>query len=88
MAGRRKEAQLPDDYEPPRTGNDLEPPHEWLEVVVAVSSLTRAEQQAVLLRYWSDKTDAQIASTLGIPVGTVKIRLHRAHGKLARALAG
>jgi RNA polymerase sigma-70 factor, ECF subfamily len=58
----------------------------WQDVRGAISRLTQGEQQVVFLRYWSDKSDAQIASMLEIPVGTVKIRLHRARDKLARAV--
>lgn len=69
LANKRKEAPLPDDYEPPYTGNDLERLREWQEVLGAVSSLARGEQETVLLRYWSDKTDAQIALMLGFQLG-------------------
>jgi RNA polymerase sigma factor (sigma-70 family) len=56
------------------------------EIFAALKTLNHTEQQVILLRYWSDKTDAQIAAMLSVPVGTVKIRLHRAREKLTRAL--
>lgn len=85
VVSRRREVPLPDDYEPHCT-DDTDTPLAWPDVRGAISRLTQSEQQVVFLRYWSDKTDAQIASMLEIPVGTVKIRLHRARNKLARAV--
>lgn len=44
--------------------------------------------QAILyLRYREDLAYEEIAETLGIPLGTVKVRLHRAHGILRRKLS-
>jgi DNA-directed RNA polymerase specialized sigma24 family protein len=48
--------------------------------------LTAVEQQAVVLRYWGGRTDREVAVALEAPVGTIKIRIHRAHRKLARQL--
>jgi RNA polymerase sigma-70 factor, ECF subfamily len=43
--------------------------------------------QAILyLRYREDLAYEEIAETLGIPLGTVKVRLHRAHEMLRRKL--
>lgn len=50
--------------------------------------LPPAERQVVLLRYWGDRTDRDIAQTLGVPVGTVKVRLHRARHRLRTAIEG
>jgi RNA polymerase sigma-70 factor (ECF subfamily) len=41
----------------------------------------------VLLRYKEDLAYEEIAAVLGIPLGTVKARLHRAHHLLKRRLA-
>lgn len=44
--------------------------------------------QAILfLRYREDLAYEEIAETLGIPLGTVKVRLHRAHEILRRKLS-
>ena len=46
-----------------------------------------APYQAILyLRYREDLAYDEIAQTLGIPLGTVKVRLHRAHEMLRRKL--
>ena len=43
--------------------------------------------QAILfLRYREDLAYEEIAEALGIPLGTVKVRLHRAHEILRRKL--
>ena len=41
----------------------------------------------MLARYWADHSEQEIADMLGEPVGTVKVRLHRARHKLATKLA-
>ncbi len=52
----------------------------------AMSKLTQAERQIVILRYQEDMTQPAIAEALGMPEGTVKVRLHRARQKLRDAL--
>lgn len=44
--------------------------------------LSDDERRILLLRYDADLTQPAIAAVLGIPEGTVKVRLHRARGKL------
>ncbi len=48
----------------------------------AVACLTDRERVVVEHHYWLDRSCAQIAEALEMPVGTVKIRLHRARHKL------
>lgn len=48
----------------------------------AVRRLPTAQRNAVTLRYELQLTDAEIAKTLGIPLGTVKSTLHRALTRL------
>ena len=45
---------------------------------------TRASASCSEMRYQEDLTQAAIAARLGIPEGTVKVRLHRARNKLRR----
>jgi RNA polymerase sigma-70 factor, ECF subfamily len=45
------------------------------------------ERQLLRLRYEDDLTQAAIARLLGMPEGTVKVRLHRARGKLRKLLS-
>jgi|CXWL01.1.fsa_nt_gi RNA polymerase sigma-70 factor (sigma-E family) len=48
----------------------------------AVRRLPSTQRNAVTLRYELQLTDAEIADTLGIPLGTVKSTLHRALARL------
>jgi len=57
-----------------------------VDVRRAVAGLTEQERHALLLRYWAGRTDPQIAAMLNAPTGTIKIRIHRAHRKLAQQL--
>jgi RNA polymerase sigma-70 factor (ECF subfamily) len=61
---------------------------ERADVVAAASRLPAEDRVLLRLRYEDDLTHAAIARTLGWPEGTVKVRLHRARGKLQRALSG
>lgn len=51
-------------------------------VVQALRGLTKRERAVVVLRYFEDLSEAQIAADLEIAVGTVKSTLFRALGKL------
>jgi RNA polymerase sigma-70 factor (sigma-E family) len=51
-------------------------------VIQALRRLTKRERAVVVLRYFEDLSEAQIAAELGIAVGTVKSTLFRALGKL------
>jgi RNA polymerase sigma-70 factor (ECF subfamily) len=53
----------------------------------ALESLAEGERIVIELRYGQDQTHKAIAGRLGMPVGTVKARLHRARHRLKEALA-
>jgi RNA polymerase sigma-70 factor (ECF subfamily) len=48
----------------------------------ALSVLRPDERTLIRLRYEEDLTQGQVAERLGIPEGTVKVRLHRARARL------
>jgi RNA polymerase sigma-70 factor (ECF subfamily) len=52
----------------------------------AVHNLPASEREVVLLFYMGDQSHQHIAETLGIPVSTVKSRLHEARVRLKRLL--
>lgn len=56
-------------------------------VTRAVQKLPEQQRLTVLLRYYADLPEAQIADTLNCAVGTVKSNLSKARANLARALA-
>ena len=57
-----------------------------MEVEQAVGCLSVADRQLLALRYERDLSQPEVARMLGIPEGTVKIRLHRLRGRLRKAL--
>jgi RNA polymerase sigma-70 factor (ECF subfamily) len=57
---------------------------ERADVQAALRRLSRRDRELLALRYGEDLTQAAIAVRLGIPEGTVKVRLHRARDKLRR----
>jgi RNA polymerase sigma-70 factor, ECF subfamily len=51
----------------------------------ALKRLSDRDRRLLEMRYREDLTQAAIADKLGIPEGTVKVRLHRARNRLRRA---
>ena len=49
-------------------------------------TLADGDRRVLHLRYAEDLTQAEVARRLGLPEGTVKVRLHRARGRLRRVL--
>lgn len=52
----------------------------------AVERLPAGQRLALLLRDWEDLSYAQISEVLGIPVGTVRSRIHNARARVAEVL--
>jgi RNA polymerase sigma-70 factor (ECF subfamily) len=80
---RRPAARL--DAEPEERGAldpGLESLADRVSVRRAVSGLDERERTILLLHYEYDMTVAAIARTIGVPVGTVKVKLQRIRGKL------
>ncbi|GAA5068074.1 RNA polymerase sigma-70 factor (ECF subfamily) [Thermocatellispora tengchongensis] len=50
--------------------------------------LSAAERDLLLLVAWAELTYEDAAQALGIPIGTVRSRLHRVRAKVRRALGG
>ncbi|MFG2529304.1 RNA polymerase sigma factor [Streptomyces sp. NPDC048516] len=84
-----------------RTARGYTPPHEadapsaeerivldeeHREVFAALSGLTARRREVLVLRYWGDLTEAQIAATLGISRGAVKSIASRALNSLEKIL--
>lgn len=60
---------------------------ETADLHAALAGLSDRDRRLLEMRYQEDMTQAMIARQLGIPEGTVKVRLHRARDKLRRAYA-
>jgi RNA polymerase sigma-70 factor (ECF subfamily) len=59
----------------------------WTDVASAIARLPQGERDALLLFAWEGMSYDEIAAALGLPVGTVRSRLHRARGRV-RELVG
>ena len=57
-------------------------------MTAAVAALSPDHRIVIALRYGRDLTLEQVADTLGLPLGTVKSRLHRARLALRKKLQG
>jgi RNA polymerase sigma-70 factor, ECF subfamily len=60
---------------------------ERADLHAALARLSKRDRQLVRLRYDEDMTQEAIAHRLGIPLGTVKVRLHRVRAKLRREIS-
>ncbi|WP_411103844.1 RNA polymerase sigma factor [Streptomyces sp. cmx-4-9] len=58
------------------------------EVLAALGRLTPRRRQVLVLRYWADLSEAEIAATLGISRGAVKSNASRGLDALERILEG
>jgi len=65
---------------------DLEQAWEAYEVRSAVDRLEHDEREVMRLMHLEGYTQPEIGERLGLPVGTVKSRAHRAHRKLSGML--
>jgi RNA polymerase sigma-70 factor, ECF subfamily len=61
---------------------------EVADLHAALERLTERDRRLLEMKYREDLTQAMIARRLGIPEGTVKVRLHRARNKLRLLYAG
>jgi RNA polymerase sigma-70 factor (ECF subfamily) len=66
------------------------PEEEWpaFRVHVAVAELPEEERVPLELAYWEGRSPSEIADLLGLPLGTVKIRIRGALARLAVLLEG
>jgi RNA polymerase sigma-70 factor (ECF subfamily) len=58
------------------------------KVRMLVASLPSKMREVIVLRYYHEKTDVEIAEVTGLPPGTVKSRLHRATELLRSKIEG
>ena len=66
----------------PVVDNELEQALTTLATEQALSALRPDERRLIRLRYEQDLTQGQVAAALGVPEGTVKVRLHRVRARL------
>ena len=70
-----------------RVSHEVDAGSLWPRVADAVTSLPEAERDALLLHVWEGLSYEEVAHALGVPVGTVRSRLHRARGRIRELAA-
>ncbi|MEU8305154.1 RNA polymerase sigma factor [Actinomadura sp. NPDC048955] len=58
------------------------------ELAAALARLSAADRDLLLLIAWAELSYDEAAQALGVPIGTIKSRLHRIRKKLHRAFGG
>ena len=61
---------------------------ELADIHAALRLLSKRDRRLLEMKYEEDLTQATIARRLGIPEGTVKVRLHRARNRLRLLYVG
>jgi RNA polymerase sigma factor (sigma-70 family) len=56
------------------------------EVITALTALPARRREAIVLRFWLDLSEREIATTMGVSPGTVKSQISRGLTALAKAL--
>lgn len=56
------------------------------EVIAALAALPARRREAIVLRFWLDLSEREIATTMGVSPGTVKSQISRGLAALAKAL--
>lgn len=74
------------DYDPGADDERVTATVERADLQQAIDQLNDRDRMLVRLRYHEDMTQEAIARRLGIPDGTVKVRLHRVRAKLRREI--
>lgn len=84
-AGRHLRRLGPPPYAPAADA-DLGRADDTARVLAALAELATRQREVLVLRYYSELTEAEIAETLGISVGSVKTHAHRGLAALERRL--
>ncbi|MBW3667123.1 MAG: RNA polymerase sigma factor [Actinobacteria bacterium] len=84
---KRKRSMASDSVDRVELPPSLDTIWEVFEVRAALERLPDQEREVIRLSHFEGLTHTQIAEHLGIPVGTVKSRSHRAHQRLLELLA-
>jgi RNA polymerase sigma-70 factor, ECF subfamily len=72
--------------EPAEPDRAVEAIAERLDLRAALDTIGPLDRRLLALRYGGDLTQPKIAELLGMPEGTVKVRLHRARRALAEGM--
>ncbi len=84
----RKHLHLIEPEPAPGADRHLELAEDQKAALAAVRKLPRRQQEVLVLRYWSELSEAEIAAALGVSAGTVKTSASRAMASLRTTLGG
>lgn len=73
------DSRVPEQWGDDRVGDSL-------AVLAAIRGLPPRQREAIVLRYYQDLSEAEVAAAMSCSVGTVKSQLAKARGNLADAL--
>lgn len=83
---RRRQHPSPEDDAVVTLPTEMSDVWEKFEVRAALDQLATEERDVLRLFYFEGRTHSEVARVLGIPLGTVKSRSHRAHQRLSELL--
>ena len=69
-----------DDFE--ADGGRLDAAASYRSIAGEIAALRTTDREILLLHAWAELSDREIAEALGVPIGTVKSRLHRLRERL------
>ena len=85
---RRRASEIPDDTPDSHAADpEIDRAIDSLATEQALRVLQPEDRRLIHLRYVEDLTQGQVAARVGMPEGTVKVRLHRARARLRGAAA-
>lgn len=79
-------AKTPADVPEPSSEHAAIQREDHAEVIIALAELPVRRREAIVLRYWLDLSEREIAQTMGVSPGTVKSLMSRGMAALTRAL--
>jgi RNA polymerase sigma-70 factor (ECF subfamily) len=82
----QREVHGRDESDEERAASELDDVMDAVSLSAILSPLRKEERDLLRLRYEEDLTNLEIARRLGMPEGTVKVRLHRLRGRLKAGL--
>ncbi len=83
---RRHAPMLVGDADAPRVGDGTASSDARHRVIAAIRQLPGRQRECMVLRYYGDLSEREIAAALGIAPGSVKSHIHRATATLAETL--
>lgn len=85
---RRHLASVPPPPTAPAADGDVDDRHDAGVVMAALRTLPTRQREVLVLRYWSELSEQEIADALGISTGSVKTHAHRGMQTLEARLEG